>query len=79
MIVAFLLVIMSIQLANLYQKNEAYRQKEKAVLAEVQQQQESKENLKNYEDYTKSQDYVENTAKNKLGLVYDNEIVFKEK
>ena len=79
MIVAFLLVIMSIQLANLYQKNEAYRQKEKAVLAEVQQQQESKENLKHDEYYTESQDNVKNTAKDKVGLVYDKEIGCKEK
>ena len=36
-------------------------------------------NLKDYEEYTKSQDYVEDIAKSKLGLLHDNEIVFKEK
>lgn len=36
------------------------------------------EQLSNYETYTKSQQYVEDTAKSKLGLAYDNEIIFKE-
>ena len=34
--------------------------------------------LSSYETYTKSQQYVEDTAKSKLGLAYDNEIIFKE-
>ena len=36
------------------------------------------EPLSSYETYTKSQQYVEDTAKSKLGLAYDNEIIFKE-
>ena len=36
------------------------------------------EQLSSYETYTKSQQYVEDTAKSKLGLAYDNEIIFKE-
>ena len=35
------------------------------------------EQLSSYETYTKSQQYVEDTAKSKLGLAYDNEIIFK--
>ena len=35
--------------------------------------------LSDYEEYIGSRDYVEDTAKSKLGLVYDNEIIFKEK
>ena len=34
--------------------------------------------LEAYETYTKSQQYVEDVAKSKLGLLYDNEVVFKE-
>ena len=36
------------------------------------------EQLSSYETYTKSQQAVEDTAKSKLGLAYDNEIIFKE-
>ena len=36
------------------------------------------EELKELETYTKTKKYAEEVAKDKLGLVYDNEIVFKE-
>ena len=36
------------------------------------------EDLQNYQSYTQSQEYVEDIAKSKLGLAYDNEIIFKE-
>ena len=34
--------------------------------------------LEEYEKYTQTQKYVEDVAKEKLGLVYEDEIVFKE-
>ena len=42
-------------------------------------QTERAEQLSDYEKYIGSQEYVEDTAKSKLGMVYDNEIIFKEK
>ena len=36
------------------------------------------EELKELETYTKTKKYAEEVAKDKLGLVYDNEIIFKE-
>ena len=38
-----------------------------------------KEDLSEYEEYIKSDEYVEDTAKKKLGLIFDNEIIFREK
>ena len=39
---------------------------------------EEQQQLADYEQYTQSQQYIEEVAKSKLGLVYNNEIVFKE-
>ena len=36
------------------------------------------EEIKNLEEYMNTTQYIEDVAKNKLGLVYDNEIIFKE-
>ena len=36
------------------------------------------EELKEYEEYVNTKEYIEQVAKTKLGLVYENEIVFKE-
>ena len=41
-------------------------------------EQDRQKDLEDYETYTKSQQYVEDVAKSKLGLLYDNEVVFKE-
>ena len=35
------------------------------------------EDLKEYEKYTKTAAYVEEVAKDKLGLVYEDEVVFQ--
>ena len=39
---------------------------------------ERQEALKEREQYVNSRDYIEDVARSKLGLVYKNEIVFKE-
>ncbi len=38
---------------------------------------ERKKELEDYEDYVKTDEFVEETAREKLGLVYKNEIIFK--
>ena len=35
--------------------------------------------IKDYEEYTKTQKFIEDMAKSRLGLVYDNEVIFKKK
>lgn len=77
-IVAVLLIAISIQIVNLYQKNVAYAQKEAELNAVYQEETERRDELSDYEEYIGSKEYIENTARNKLGLIYDNEIIFRE-
>lgn len=37
------------------------------------------EEIENMQQYMQSDQYIEDIAKSKLGLAYDNEIIFKEK
>ena len=69
MILVVFAAAMSVQIVKAYQKDQ-----------EVQLQDETarQEELQNYQSYTQSQEYVEDIAKSKLGLAYDNEIIFKE-
>ena len=46
---------------------------------QIAQQKEKQQDLKDYEKYTKTKEYTESTARSKLGLLYDNEKIFKEK
>lgn len=76
-VIAFV-AVMSVQIAKIYQKDKEYMKKQEQLEAELSDEAERHEELERYEDYTKSQKYVEDTAKSKLGLAYDNEIIFKE-
>lgn len=77
-IVFFLALVMTIQLANLYQKSRRYRAQEAALSAELERQLDRQQELADYEIYTKSDTFIENTAKSKLGLIRANEIIFRE-
>lgn len=54
----------------------------KAQEAELQQQKDAEaaraEEIEEFRKYTQTAGYIEEVAKEKLGLVYDGEIVFKE-
>lgn len=78
-IVVVLLLFMSIQIVKLYQKDQEYIAREEGLTEEFEMETERAEQLSDYEKYIGSQEYVEDTAKSKLGMVYDNEIIFKEK
>ena len=75
----FLIMVFSIQMVRLYQKNQEYVKQEQALNEQVKDLKKEKEDLSEYEEYIKSDEYVEDTAKKKLGLIFDNEIIFREK
>ncbi|MCU6762919.1 Protein required for the initiation of cell division [uncultured Roseburia sp.] len=77
--VLFLVMILSVQILHLYHKNQTYKAQQEQLQAQLEEQQERAKQLKEKEDYVGSQEYIEDIAKSKLGMTYDNEIVFKEK
>lgn len=78
-IVAIFLVVMSIQIMRLYEKNESCLAKETTLKAQLEEEKERSDEIEEYEAYTKSEDFIEENAANKLNLVYDNWILFKKK
>ncbi|MBQ1917324.1 MAG: septum formation initiator family protein [Lachnospiraceae bacterium] len=72
-------VTLLFQLHALYTKYRSYRQKEALVNEQLEEQKEKQQDLKDYEKYTKTKEYTESQARSKLGLLYDNETIFKEK
>lgn len=73
-----LVLILSVQIVHLYQKNESYKAQEALLQAQLEEETERAEALKEKEEYIGSQEYIEDVAKAKLGMTYENEIVFKE-
>ena len=70
--------VMSVQMVSLYEKNQDYRDRKKQLEADLEDEQLRQDELKEREEYITTKEYIENIAKTKLGLVYPNEIIFKE-
>lgn len=54
-----------------------YEQREQALLNEIEEQEARAQEIEELEAYTKTKKYVEDMAKERLGLSYENEIIFK--
>lgn len=78
MILIMFVAVMSVQIIKLYQKDQVYAKRQAELEAELLKETARQEELEEYELYTQSPQYVEDVAKSKLGLAYDNEIIFKE-
>lgn len=78
MIVMAFVAVMSIQIAKTHQKDQEYIEEQNRLLKQLDDEKARKAELEEYETYTKSQGYIEDIARSKLGLAYENEIIFKE-
>ena len=70
---------MSVRIVSLYYKNQSYQEREQKLQAQLESEQQRQKELEEYEQYVTTKEYIEQVAKTKLGLVYSNEIIFKEK
>jgi cell division protein FtsB len=78
MVVLMLLLVVTVKSVELREKRALYMAKEEALMEEIESEQERTEEIAEYEKYTQTKKYVEEVAKEKLGLVYDGEIIFKD-
>jgi cell division protein FtsB len=78
-IMLFMIGVMTVQMVNLYQKNQEYKKTEQSLEKELKAAKEKQEQLKEEEEYVGSDEYIEKEASQKLGLTHDNWIIFKEK
>ncbi|MDD6038750.1 MAG: septum formation initiator family protein [bacterium] len=76
--VILLVSLMSVQIVRLYHKNQEYVAREASLEAQKAAEESRQSELEEYEKYVKTQDYIEDTAQSKLGLVYEDQIIFKE-
>lgn len=76
-VVAMLLVVILFKSIDLRHDYAEYVKKEESLQAQIEYEEERTKKLEEYEKYTKTDKFVEEIAKEKLGLVYDNEILFR--
>jgi cell division protein DivIC len=73
-----LVVVVGINSISLKQKNATYAAREQELLAQIADEDARTLELEELATYTKTKKYAEEVAKDKLGLVYENEIIFQE-
>ena len=79
LIVLFVFGASTVAGIRLKQKNLTYQQREEALQQSIDKEEARSQEIDDLEAYTKTQKYVEDVDKDKLGLVYEDEIIFKAK
>lgn len=74
----FVLIALLVQGKELEKRNELYKQKEAEIVKQIEEEKQRTEDIAELEKYTQTKEYIEKVAKDKLGLVNDNEILFKK-
>ena len=80
LVITVLIMMMAVVSYNKYelkQKQAAYDKKEEQLLAQLAAEEARSEEIEEYGKYTKTKAFAEEVAKEKLGLVNENEIIFK--
>ena len=75
--VLILVTVVSIKSIGLMQKAREYQAREEALQEQIEYETQRSDEIAEYERYTETRKYIEDTAKEKLGLVYPGEIIFK--
>lgn len=76
-VVLILVTVVSIKGFGLLSKAREYHGREAALEEQIQYEVKRSDEIAEFERYTQTRKYIEDTAKEKLGLVYPGEIIFR--
>ena len=78
LVVVMLLIVVTVKSVELREKKAANDTRIAQLNEQIADAEAEAERIREYEKYTKTKAFVEKMAHDKLGLVYENEIIFKE-
>lgn len=78
LVVLMIMIVVAIDSVQLNKKIDEQAAKETELIAQQEAEAARAEEIEEYRKYTQTKAYVEEVAKDKLGLVYEGEILFKE-
>ncbi len=78
MVMLMLIIVVSFKRAELKEKQKTYSQREAQLTEQINEELKRSEDIEEYGKYTKTKKYAEEVAKEKLGLVNEDEIVFQD-
>ena len=78
LIVLVLLLSLMVQSRDLNESLAGYETRAEALSQQLEEEQARTEEIKELKEYMQTDEYAEQAAREKLGLVKDNEIIFQE-
>lgn len=78
LVVLMIMVVVAVRSVELQRKIAGYDTQIASLSAQIDAETARAEDIEEYRKYTQTKAYVEEVAKDKLGLVYEGEILFKE-
>lgn len=76
-VVMVLLIGLLVQSQNLSAQNERYTAQKSELEQQIKDEEMRSDEIENLKDYVNSTEYIEKIARDKLGLVYKDEILFQ--
>ena len=73
-----IMVVVAVRSVELQRKIDGYDMQIAGLNAQIEAENTRREQIEEYRKYTQTKAYVEEVAKDKLGLVYEGEILFQE-
>lgn len=77
-VVLMMMLVVTFKSVELREKRQFYMDREAARLKEIEAEEIRSAEIEEYGKYTQTKKFVEEVAKEKLGLVYEGEIIFKD-
>ena len=78
LIVGALIMVVLVTCGSLYRRLHSNKERIEELRSEIAKEEQRAEEIEEYKQYTKSREYIEEVAREKLGLVYEGEVIFKE-
>ncbi len=77
-VVLMMMLVVTFKSVELREKRQFYMSREEALIQEIEAEEARSLEIEEYGKYTQTKKFVEEVAKEKLGLVYEGEIIFKD-
>ena len=77
MVVFVMMVVVFVNSRSLKTKLANYKQREATLSEQIEQEKQRAEEIEEFEKYTKTKKYIEDIAREKLGWVYEDEIIIQ--
>ncbi len=78
-VIVLLIIMLSVSSVTLRAKESSYQAQETELAGLIKEEQERSEEINELEAYVGTDEYIEKVAQEKLGMIYENELIIRAK